>query len=198
MLTSSPKLALPFTVDIHKGEATYYTSSKTLYITVPIVSTFAPEDNTTTANPSSAPERQMVPIRINDLALESEYLAGAHEIELAIVPQPAPATTTTEKKGGGETQLPFMQKLTRETYMKMLADDSNKEEASYSRLYEDVEEFHSLKKRNPSLLAQPAGGLAAGSSAADAAFEQKMKKVKRNDACPCGSGKKFKACHGKE
>ena len=164
---------------------------------MPIVSTFAPEDNTTTANPSSAPERQMVPIRINDLALESEYLAGAHEIELANVPQPAP--DTTEKKGGsGETQLPFMQKLTRETYMKMLADDSNKEEASYSRLYEDVEEFHSLKKRNPSLLAQPAGGLAAGSSAADAAFEQKMKKVKRNDACPCGSGKKFKACHGKE
>jgi len=25
-----------------------------------------------------------------------------------------------------------------------------------------------------------------------------MKKVKRNDTCPCGSGKKFKACHGKE
>jgi preprotein translocase subunit SecA len=24
------------------------------------------------------------------------------------------------------------------------------------------------------------------------------KKVGRNDPCPCGSGKKFKACHGKE
>ncbi len=23
-------------------------------------------------------------------------------------------------------------------------------------------------------------------------------KVGRNDPCPCGSGKKFKACHGKE
>ena len=23
-------------------------------------------------------------------------------------------------------------------------------------------------------------------------------KVGRNDACPCGSGKKFKSCHGKE
>ncbi len=23
-------------------------------------------------------------------------------------------------------------------------------------------------------------------------------KVGRNDACPCGSGKKFKNCHGKE
>ncbi|MEI2672525.1 MAG: SEC-C metal-binding domain-containing protein [Chitinophagaceae bacterium] len=24
------------------------------------------------------------------------------------------------------------------------------------------------------------------------------KKVGRNDACPCGSGKKYKNCHGKE
>ena len=28
-------------------------------------------------------------------------------------------------------------------------------------------------------------------------FKREMDKVKRNDPCPCGSGKKFKQCHGK-
>jgi preprotein translocase subunit SecA len=27
---------------------------------------------------------------------------------------------------------------------------------------------------------------------------QHLEKVGRNDPCPCGSGKKFKKCHGKE
>jgi len=28
-------------------------------------------------------------------------------------------------------------------------------------------------------------------------FKRQQSKVKRNDPCPCGSGKKFKQCHGK-
>ena len=28
-------------------------------------------------------------------------------------------------------------------------------------------------------------------------FQRHMGKVGRNDPCPCGSGKKFKQCHGK-
>lgn len=28
-------------------------------------------------------------------------------------------------------------------------------------------------------------------------FKRTEKKVKRNDPCPCGSGKKYKQCHGK-
>ncbi|NRA50761.1 MAG: SEC-C domain-containing protein, partial [Phaeodactylibacter sp.] len=27
-------------------------------------------------------------------------------------------------------------------------------------------------------------------------FKRSDKKVKRNDPCPCGSGKKYKHCHG--
>jgi preprotein translocase subunit SecA len=44
----------------------------------------------------------------------------------------------------------------------------------------------------------------AGSSRPQAPVEQKHepvrveKRVGRNDPCPCGSGKKFKACHGKD
>ena len=31
----------------------------------------------------------------------------------------------------------------------------------------------------------------------DSIFEQKNKKIGRNDPCPCGSGKKYKKCCGK-
>ena len=30
-----------------------------------------------------------------------------------------------------------------------------------------------------------------------APFVRRERKVGRNEACPCGSGKKYKACHGK-
>jgi preprotein translocase subunit SecA len=40
-----------------------------------------------------------------------------------------------------------------------------------------------------------AGGTAAGSTTKQGA-RQEFKNVGRNDACPCGSGKKFKNCHG--
>jgi preprotein translocase subunit SecA len=39
---------------------------------------------------------------------------------------------------------------------------------------------------------EPAAG-----SAGNAPFVRKAKKVGRNDPCPCGSGKKYKQCHGK-
>jgi preprotein translocase subunit SecA len=37
----------------------------------------------------------------------------------------------------------------------------------------------------------------AGDGAADAPSKREQAKVGRNDPCPCGSGKKFKKCHGK-
>jgi preprotein translocase subunit SecA len=37
----------------------------------------------------------------------------------------------------------------------------------------------------------------AGDSAAAAPAKRETAKVGRNDPCPCGSGKKFKKCHGR-
>jgi preprotein translocase subunit SecA len=39
--------------------------------------------------------------------------------------------------------------------------------------------------------------LAAGPEPAQLPFQRNMQKVGRNDPCPCGSGKKYKHCHGK-
>jgi preprotein translocase subunit SecA len=42
-----------------------------------------------------------------------------------------------------------------------------------------------------------AGGADAASSQKSAPFVRQMGKIGRNDPCPCGSGKKYKHCHGK-
>ena len=64
-----------------------------------------------------------------------------------------------------------------------------------------VSENREAPKRQPKLNANRGGD---GKQAANAAQEKKKlepvrvgEKVGRNDPCPCGSGKKFKQCHGK-
>jgi preprotein translocase subunit SecA len=42
----------------------------------------------------------------------------------------------------------------------------------------------------------PMGGPRAGAAAAPAPFVRQVPKVGRNEMCPCGSGKKYKHCHG--
>jgi preprotein translocase subunit SecA len=45
-------------------------------------------------------------------------------------------------------------------------------------------------------LAAPAAGAATAIAASPPPFTRAGQKVGRNDPCPCGSGKKFKHCHG--
>jgi preprotein translocase subunit SecA len=49
----------------------------------------------------------------------------------------------------------------------------------------------------PEVAAAAAAATAAASSPAQQPFMRSTQKVGRNDPCPCGSGKKFKQCHGK-
>jgi preprotein translocase subunit SecA len=53
-------------------------------------------------------------------------------------------------------------------------------------------EFHRKKERELAVAARQGGG----DGAAQAAQRRTGKKVGRNDPCPCGSGKKYKQCHG--
>jgi len=45
--------------------------------------------------------------------------------------------------------------------------------------------------------APPQGQAGAASMAEKKPFIREGKKVGRNEPCPCGSGKKYKQCHGK-
>jgi preprotein translocase subunit SecA len=44
--------------------------------------------------------------------------------------------------------------------------------------------------------AAPAGGAAPEKAAKPETFVRSERKIGRNEACPCGSGKKYKHCHG--
>jgi preprotein translocase subunit SecA len=60
---------------------------------------------------------------------------------------------------------------------------------------DDLEEAFQRKKRRELEQARMAGG----GSAAEQTVQQIVRgseKVGRNDPCPCGSGKKYKKCHG--
>ena len=48
-----------------------------------------------------------------------------------------------------------------------------------------------------SVSSEPGFKVGAGAGAAPASLAQEVPKVGRNDPCPCGSGKKYKACHGR-
>jgi preprotein translocase subunit SecA len=80
------------------------------------------------------------------------------------------------------------------------------------RSEEEVEAMEQQQRRQAEAQARTmqfqhaeAAGFAAGDEVADAAPETAVgipqlrdaPKVGRNDPCPCGSGKKFKQCHGK-
>jgi len=54
-----------------------------------------------------------------------------------------------------------------------------------------------VERRPIQRLAQPVMTNAPTEKAGQAADGRKMKKVGRNDPCPCGSGKKYKHCHGR-
>ena len=72
---------------------------------------------------------------------------------------------------------------------------------------EDVQEARSNRtdmrrvrtNRDPEAMARRRAAAAAGRGerAKPETFRRQEKKVKRNDPCPCGSGKKYKQCHGK-
>jgi preprotein translocase subunit SecA len=55
-----------------------------------------------------------------------------------------------------------------------------------------------VRESGPSMDGEPAttGGAATAVRAAPTTAVNPMRKVGRNDLCPCGSGKKYKRCHG--
>jgi preprotein translocase subunit SecA len=70
---------------------------------------------------------------------------------------------------------------------------------------EQVREGHERRGLDMSKLSTSKSEVSSGSSRPDAPQEPKQiqpvrveKRVGRNDPCPCGSGKKFKSCHGKD
>jgi preprotein translocase subunit SecA len=83
------------------------------------------------------------------------------------------------------------------------AEIDAEEEARQRRLARAMQFQHAAPEQVTAPPSAPAAGVAAGApvepsgaSAPVAQFVREVKKVGRNEPCPCGSGKKFKHCHG--
>jgi len=83
------------------------------------------------------------------------------------------------------------------------AEIDAEEEARQRRLARAMQFQHAAPEQVTAPPSAPAAGVAtgapvepSGSPAPVAQFVREVKKVGRNEPCPCGSGKKFKHCHG--
>lgn len=95
-------------------------------------------------------------------------LDAEHEFILETKPTAPPSLNETKKK-------------------KKLKEEANEEVASYEKLYQDL-----IDERNNSFSSVPSYSLNSSNKT------KKSQKIGRNDNCPCGSGKKYKLCHGKK
>jgi preprotein translocase subunit SecA len=61
---------------------------------------------------------------------------------------------------------------------------------------EDLERLEQRRRPQPTQMVMSGGGAAAARSSTGGQAAAAAAKVGRNDPCPCGSGKKYKKCHG--
>ena len=85
--------------------------------------------------------------------------------------------------------------------LRRAAEPSAEEQRAAQEARESVEEFDLSKKRLPTNMKEGRGEVMAGAAPAPGkqqTVHREGPKVRPNDPCPCGSGKKYKRCHGHE
>jgi preprotein translocase subunit SecA len=78
-----------------------------------------------------------------------------------------------------------------------IKSDEDVEAVDQQRRREQPMEFKHQEAGGMAGAAAPAGGGQAAATATPETFVRDGRKVGRNEPCPCGSGKKYKQCHGK-
>jgi preprotein translocase subunit SecA len=122
-------------------------------------------------------------------------IVGPDGQEIAVPPRPQPQPVVL--KGGSETASepqPLSASAASTSNRSMAATIPIPTRAPSTTIDTLEEEFQRRKKRE----LQQARMAGAGASAGEATQRRAGEKVGRNDPCPCGSGKKFKKCHGAE
>ncbi len=69
--------------------------------------------------------------------------------------------------------------------------------AEEQRALERAQYQHPSYAEAAAVVEEPEGGVAVAERPKQMPFQRNMGKIGRNDPCPCGSGKKYKHCHGK-
>jgi uncharacterized protein YchJ len=110
----------------------------------------------------------IITVPINEQAPVDLRVNAEHEIEVT------PNKLTLPKKAGDP-------KKESEDARREL-ENAKKDESTYAGLYHHIQEW--AEKKRTGVVEEDV-------------MVQQNKKVGRNETCPCGSGKKFKTCHGR-
>ena len=82
------------------------------------------------------------------------------------------------------------------SHVKVRQEDPAEEEARMRRQAEEMARRMQFKHEDASAMTQPEPEAGEAAPAPSAPVTRDGPKVGRNDPCPCGSGKKYKHCHG--
>jgi preprotein translocase subunit SecA len=104
---------------------------------------------------------------------------------VTVTPQPRREVPAAPPVASAERRAPVLEAPSREIPVPTRAPQTT---------IDQLEKEFARKKQRELAVASMAGGSNGGGTAQRRAGE----KVGRNDPCPCGSGKKFKKCHGAE
>jgi len=150
-------------LDVEKSVAEFYGVEGALLLTLHVVN----PSSQLKENNSTIIQKTTLQISPQDESKRvSDFLSNMSEFELQTPSTSLPNSNSTPAEKDNKNK-------------------SNKEEATYSKLYRDIKfknDIYDIPEMGiPIMKNEPV----------------KPTKVGRNDDCPCGSGKKYKKCHGK-
>jgi hypothetical protein len=211
-------------VDPKAARASFYQANATLVATMPLKRDDADADATKPDHQATSaaadvevallPDRRFVLKEIGvdpEKELNVEPVATEKEKEEETVaatttkPADVAASTTSDDDKKVPTTAPALPFMDLGRLKQALADESNKEEASYAKLWDDIRAFYAAVKSGDAagylqlrsaIQRQEAQRSQQLAQDDEEQFMLKLKKTKRNDPCPCNSGRKFKQCHG--
>lgn len=221
------ELQLPFEVDPKAARASFYQANATLVATMPLKRDDADADADATKPDHQAtsaaadvevallPDRRFVlkeigvdpekELNVEPVATEEKEKEVETVAATTTKPADAAASTTSDDDKKVPTTAPALPFMDLGRLKQALADESNKEEASYAKLWDDIRAFYAAVKSGDAagylqlrsaIQRQEAQRSQQLAQDDEEQFMLKLKKTKRNDPCPCNSGRKFKQCHG--
>lgn len=172
-------LEIVFPLEAAQAKCTYYEQDRTLVVFVPIAQ-----------EPQDENQLHLLPSTINSEQMSEDNHTFNETDKLDVDPIVGEEETKSaeeERVKKGQAKIEAL----------------NLESATYGELYDNIREL----QRNPDRMAQGSAPAPTGLPTATGANSSRpasgptpgaaKKRVKPNEPCPCGSGKKYKVCHGK-
>jgi len=159
-------IQIPFALDTSKSIAQYFKENSELYLVVPARHTLIDKNEADKMVPISITTFQKVENSTEDFSVNVEQELTDNVEDIQSAP------------------------VSQQTPVPRFENNVEREESMYRNLYKQIREANEKKAAKAKTQVQEQVPLR------NAPVKKTEKKVGRNDDCPCGSGKKYKKCHG--